>query len=84
VYTRRDEIPVMSGLEATAAWLRQRPGAVVVSAAADVERLRAELAGLEIVLCRRFGDDSVCVAQSGRNASSGNAARVTTRLPQIR
>jgi hypothetical protein len=54
----------MSGLDKAAGWLLEHPGAVVLTSAEDVERLRGKLPDLETVACRRVGYETVCAARS--------------------
>jgi hypothetical protein len=59
----RNEIPVISGLDKVAGFLGEHRGAVVISSATDLERLRSRIGPLEVIQCRRIGDNHVCAAR---------------------
>ncbi len=63
LHMERDRIPRMTGLDRTAAWLRERPGAVVLLARQDLGPLEARVGRLETVACRRVGSEALCAAR---------------------
>jgi hypothetical protein len=65
-YIGRDAMPKMTGAERTGAWLRETPGAVVIAAEGDLAALEPRVPSLRRVVCRRMGEDVVCVAKTAR------------------
>ena len=74
LYTRRDAIPVISGLDNITAYAQAHPGAVILSSEEDWRRLRERIGDTELTLvapCRRLGSDTVCASRAGPAQSAG-------------
>jgi len=64
VALRRETIPELSGADRIAGFLDENPGAVVLAAPEDLDRLRLTLPALRTIECRRLGEQGICAARA--------------------